>query len=269
MPDREPPAPHSGARRRESPDAGRIDAGLIEEWTRAGNWLFRRRSYLPLLVLAALAALSFAIPPGAAGRLDAWELAGMLVAAAGLALRAWTVGHAPAGTSGRGTRRLEAASLSTEGLYSVVRHPLYLGNLLIWAGVAATTGSLAAVAGTVLVFWLYNERIMLAEERFLHERFGAVFSRWAARTPALLPDPRLWRRHELPFSPVFALGRDHAAFYAWVASTTALEVAETLGACSGLDLAPFWGVYFGAGTVVYVVLWRLKKDSTLLDVEGR
>ncbi len=264
MPDRDPRAPHTGARRRETPDAG-----LVEEWARAGHWLFRWRSYLPLLVLAALAALSFALPPGTAGQLDGWELAGMLVALAGLVLRAWTVGHAPAGTSGRGTRKLEAASLSTEGMYSVVRHPLYLGNLLIWAGVAATTGSPAAVAVTILVFWIYSERIMLAEERFLRERFGSAFNRWAARTPALLPAPRLWRPNRLPFSLLFALGRDHAALYAWVAATTALEVAETLGAGDGLDLAPFWGIYFGVGTVVYVVLWRLKKNSTLLDVEGR
>ena len=264
MPDRDTPAPQVGARGRESPVAG-----LGEEWARIGNWLFRWRSYLPLLVLAALAALSFVFPPGTAGEVDTWELGGMLVAVAGLALRFWTVGHAPAGTSGRGTRKLEAASLSTEGMYSVVRHPLYLGNLLIWAGVATTTGSLAAVAATILVFWIYNGRIMLAEERFLHERFGSVFTRWAARTPALLPVPRLWRPYRLPFSLPFALGRDHAAFYAWVAATTALEVAETLGAGGSLDLAPFWAIYFGAGTVVYVVLWRLKKDSTLLDVEGR
>ena len=264
MPDRDPQPPHVGARGRESPDAG-----LVEEWTRSGHWLFRWRSYLPLLVLASLAALSFAFPPNTAGQLDNWELAGMLVAVAGLVLRLWTIGHAPAGTSGRGTRELEAASLSTEGMYSVVRHPLYLGNLMIWAGVATTTGSLAAVAVTVLVFWIYSERIMLAEERFLRERFGSVFTRWAERTPAILPAPRLWRPHRLSFSLPFALGRDHAAFYAWVSATTALEVAETLGAGGGLDLAPFWRIYFGAGTVVYVVLWRLKKDSTLLDVEGR
>ena len=264
MPRRDPPTPEAGARGRESPDAG-----LVEEWTRAGTWLFRWRSYLPLLVLASLTALSFAFPSSAAGQLDGWELAGMLVSLAGLGLRVWTVGHAPAGTSGRGTRKLEAASLSTEGVYSVVRHPLYLGNLLVWAGVATTTGSLAAVAVTVLVFWIYNERIMLAEERFLHERFGAVFTRWAARTPALLPAPWRWRPHRLSFSLVFALGRDHAAFYAWVAATTTLEVAETLGGRGGLDLAPFWGIYFGTGTVAYVVLRRLKKNSTLLNVEGR
>ena len=264
MPDSVSPAPAAEARRRESPDAG-----LVEEWTRAGNWLFRWRSYLPLAVLASLAALSYAFPPITAGQLDGWELAGLLAGLAGLALRVWTVGHAPPGTSGRGTRKLEAASLNTDGVYSVVRHPLYLGNLLMWAGVAMTTGSVVAVVVTLLVFWIYNERIMLAEERFLHGRFGPVFTRWAERTPALLPSPRRWRPHPLSFSLRFALGRDHAAFYAWVAATTALEVAETLGAGSGLELAPFWRVYFGAGTVAYVVLWRLKKDSTLLNVEGR
>ncbi len=264
MPNGDPPARAVEPRSREFPEAG-----LVEEWTRAGNWLFRWRSYLPLAVLASLAVLSYTFPPVTAGQLDGWELAGLAVGLAGLALRVWTVGHAPAGTSGRGTRRLEADSLSTEGVYSVVRHPLYLGNLLMWAGVAMTTGSVVAVIITLLVFWIYNERIMLAEERFLQGRFGPVFARWAERTPALLPAPRRWRPHQLSFSLRFALGRDHAAFYAWVAATTALEVAESLGAGSGMGVASFWWVYFGAGTVAYLVLWRLKKDSTLLNVEGR
>ena len=264
MPDRASPAPAEGPRRRGSPEAG-----LVEEWTRAGNWLFRWRSYLPLLVLASLAALSYAFPPSAAGQLDRWELVGLMVSLTGLVLRVWTVGHAPAGTSGRGTRRLEAASLSTEGVYSVVRHPLYLGNCLMWAGVAMTTGSLVAVAITVLVFWIYQERIMLAEERFLRGRFGPVFARWAERTPAFLPAPWRWRPHPLSFSLRFALGRDHAALYAWVAAITALEAAESLGAGAGLELAPFWRIYFGTGTVAYIVLWRLKKDTRVLNVEGR
>ena len=43
-----------------------------------------------------------------------------------------------------------------------------------------------------LVFWLYYERIMLAEEEFLRARYGKAFDDWAARTPAFLPNFRHW-----------------------------------------------------------------------------
>ena len=114
------------------------DAGLIEEWTRAGNWLFRWRGHLPLLVLIFLMWVSYSSSTSAvaAGRLDVWELVGILIGVVGLGLRAWTVGHAPRGTSYR-SQEPEATMLSTEGIYSVVRHPLYLGNFVLWIGSGA------------------------------------------------------------------------------------------------------------------------------------
>ena len=59
-----------------------------------------------------------------------------LVAMTGLFLRCITVSFAPDGTSSRDTRGLRAPSLNDTGVYSVVRHPLYLGAGLMWIGVA-------------------------------------------------------------------------------------------------------------------------------------
>ena len=246
------------------------DAGLIEEWTRAGNWLFRWRGHLPLLVLIFLMWVSYSSSTSAvaAGRLDVWELVGILIGVVGLGLRAWTVGHAPRGTSYR-SQEPEATMLSTEGIYSVVRHPLYLGNFVLWIGVALGAGSIAAVVIAGLVFWIYNERIILAEERFLHGRFGSSFEEWARRTPSFIPRFSGWRPNPLSFSPRFALRRDHTAVYALIASTTVLEVAETVGADVSFDLALFWWVYFWLGTIGYVTLLVLKKKSTVLEVQGR
>ena len=246
-----------------------VRGGLVSEWTRAGNWLFRRRSHLPLLVVAFLLWLSYGEAQAASeGGLDGWEMAGIGVGLLGLALRIWTVGHAPKGTSTRGTKQPEATSLSTEGVYSLIRHPLYLGNFAMWVGVALTTGSAWGTAVTALVFWIYNDRIMLAEERFLREKFGARFDAWAAHTPALIPRFRGWRPHSLPFSLRFALGRDVSAVYALVATTTVVELAEGVGAGRGFALDPFWWVWLGAGTAAYVVLVALKKTGRL-EVSGR
>lgn len=147
---------------------------------------FRWRSYLPLGVIAMLAvgvARGAAVDRAAVGAMAA---VGALLAAAGIGLRMAAVGRAPAGTSGR-HRRQYAAELNTAGLYARVRHPLYLGNLLVWGGVSVASGwplgAAASVACGALLFGL----IVRHEDRYLAARFGDRWRRWAATTPALFP----------------------------------------------------------------------------------
>ena len=103
---------------------------LREEFESSGNWLFRWRSYLPVAGLAIiLLAFREYEYPGNSETLDhIWEVVCLLVSFFGLAIRAYTIGHAPGGTSGRNTKRQKADTLNTTGAYSLVRNPLYLGR---------------------------------------------------------------------------------------------------------------------------------------------
>lgn len=107
---------------------------LSEEFESNGNWLFKRRSLLPLilLVVVVLGLRSVDQSNHRENRDHLWEMMCLAVAFCGLAIRIVAIGHAPAGTSGRNTKRQIANSLSTDGLYSVVRHPLYLGNFFVY-----------------------------------------------------------------------------------------------------------------------------------------
>ena len=153
-----------------------------------GAFLFRWRSYLPLLFLAfafpaffktvqmeALIGESFA---------HAWVYFCMAVSYGGLLVRCLTIGFVPAGTSGRGTRRQQAEVLNTSGMYSVVRNPLYLGNFLAMLGIAMSLMVWWLVVVFLLAYWLYIERIIWSEEEFLSARFGSAYDEWSARTPA-------------------------------------------------------------------------------------
>ena len=44
-----------------------------------------------------------------------------------------------------------------------------------------------------IAYWLYAERLMLAEETFLEDTFGDAFSTWASRTNAILPRLSNWQ----------------------------------------------------------------------------
>ena len=83
-----------------------------------------------------------------------------LLTLSGLALRAYTVCTTPKGTSGRNTARQVADHLNTKGIYSVVRHPLYLANYLIWAGILL-----------LLILW---EKFVLSHSETLSLIFGHI-----------------------------------------------------------------------------------------------
>ncbi len=77
--------------------------------------------------------------------------------------------------------------LVTGGLNRRVRHPLYLGLLLLLWGAAGTPLTLATAACASV----YIAIGIRSEERKLHRLYGAAYAAYCARVPALLPRP--WR----------------------------------------------------------------------------
>lgn len=245
--------------------------GLVHEYTATGNWLFRWRSYPPLAILVYVLVdvwLSPA-PLGGARWAPWWVAGGLALGLVGLAVRAAALGHVPMGTSGRGTKELRAETLNTRGLYSLVRHPLYLGNWFLWVGVAVVAGKPEALIVTTLAFWLYYERIMMAEERFLFQTHGEAFRSWAGRVPPFVPRLTGWEAPEHPFSLRYCLGRDYQALYAFVASVTLVILVRAGAGGRSWDFDPAWSAFFLSGTAAYVVLHLLKRRTRLLEAPDR
>jgi len=72
--------------------------------------------------------------------------------------------------------------LVTDGPYRYTRNPLYIGDLLMWAGWTVLLGSLPVMIGLVALAVGLNVGVRL-EERGLHRKFGATWDRYAATTP--------------------------------------------------------------------------------------
>jgi protein-S-isoprenylcysteine O-methyltransferase Ste14 len=244
--------------------------GMREEFEASGTWLFRRRGYLPLLLFPMLLMGAAGTSPAAGRPLDvAWDGFCIALALSGLVVRAATAGFVPRDTSCRNLARPQAESLNRTGLYSVVRHPLYLGNYLLWLGVAAFPGAWWAPVIVTLVFWLYYERIMFAEEEFLRRRFGTEYEAWASSTPAFLPRFSRWRPPAERFSLLTVLRREHSSLLALIASLTALEVARDHASTGRLALDPVWGTVLAATLALCLAVRTLKHRTRLLHVEGR
>ena len=245
---------------------------LREEFETSGQWLFRWRSYLPVALLVPVVA--FAGLRAREGLIDgpsrAFDLVCLVVSMLGVVVRAVAVGSAPAGTSGRNTAEGQVAStVNTTGMYSIVRHPLYVGNYLNWLGVALFPRSAWLAIVVSLAFWLYYERIMFAEEEFLRGKFGEAYARWASSTPAFVPDPRRWRPPALPFSTRTVLKREYSGVLGVVVCLAALDVVRDSAARGTFAYDPMWAWLTGATLVLYVALRTLKRHTRVLHVEGR
>jgi protein-S-isoprenylcysteine O-methyltransferase Ste14 len=70
-----------------------------------------------------------------------------------------------------GTEPLPGARLVTRGPYGYVRHPIYLGLVLLCTGYTLLWSNLIVALAVGLVAWLYFEGKARAEERWLVERY--------------------------------------------------------------------------------------------------
>ena len=240
---------------------------LREEFEQAGNWLFKWRSYLPLLMLGlVLVALRDFDYPGHSHSLDrAWGIFCLMISFLGLAVRIITAGSAPKGTSGRNTKGQNADSLNTTGMYSIVRHPLYLGNFLIWLGIALSLRSVWFAVITILIFWLYYERIMFAEEEYLRRKFSQEYLHWAERTPAFLPKFSQWKSPDYSLSIKAGLGNEYHGLLGITSVFAAFEMIEECIVQRRIVFEPGWIFLITFGVVAYVILLFLKKKTTILN----
>ncbi len=112
-------------------------------------------------------------------------VAGLAIQAAGLALRLWSMRTLRSSYS-RTLQTQERQCLVESGPYSVVRHPGYLGSVLVWVGFALTSRNLRVVGAVIaLVGGAYRRRIAV-EERLLRRDLPG-YAGDSERTHKLIP----------------------------------------------------------------------------------
>lgn len=109
---------------------------------------------------------------------------GALAVLLGTAFRLWASGYVK-----------KNKTLATGGPYALVRHPLYLGNILILGGFVLAAQWWPGILVLAAFLWFYYPPAIDYEDRKLERLFGEVWREWRARTRALWPRrPRgAWR----------------------------------------------------------------------------
>jgi protein-S-isoprenylcysteine O-methyltransferase Ste14 len=149
---------------------------------RIGNFFFHTRNFIfPF-------ALLFVFLPGPKMFADPMDavLLGFVVSGLGQLVRGTTIGFKYIIRGGK-DRRVYAEDLVTEGLYSHCRNPMYVGNVLIFSGIAIACNTWTTVLIAIPFGVFIYVAIIAAEENFLRGKFGAAFDAYCRDVPRWLP----------------------------------------------------------------------------------
>ena len=231
-----------------------------------GNQLFKYRGFVPVIfaigafyiqLIDTTERLSYGLVE---------EIAFFLVVLGHL-IRALTVGHRSMRTSGRNRSHQVAEVLNTKGMYSVVQHPLYLANILIWIGWTTLLCIPWLIVVATFVFVVYYLFIIYAEEQFLRGKFGQDYERWHRRTPRLIPNPFLYTSSPNDLSRRILFKNEYPG---WTASLSialciySLLLNRLYTFLEHPDL--YWKdwLVFGSGIAVFGLTFRYLKHRTKL-----
>lgn len=244
---------------------------LVNSFEKSGNYLFKNRGHIPVLLFVIVIPVIYFTDYPVLREFEYQLITGfaILLSVLGFIIRAISIGTTPLGTSGRNTKEQVAESLNSTGIYSMLRHPLYLGNFLMWIGIVVFTFNIYFVIIVSLAFWLYYERIMFAEERFLERKFGEKYMQWSEKIPAFLPSFKNYKTNEVPFSFVSVLRREYSGFLATVVSFAFVDHLRFYFIASGFDLYRTSSIILLGAIVIALILRTLKHSTKLLNEEGR
>lgn len=209
---------------------------LVKTFEKQGNFLFKYRGQFPVILF--LLAIPFVWKTDYSSISNynekLYTIISIMLALVGFIIRFYTIGTTPKGTSGRNTNEQVAEVLNSSGVYAIVRHPLYLGNYLIWIGIACFVFNTAFIVLVTLLFWLYYERIMFAEERFLEKKFGNEYLEWSNKIPAFIPRISKFTVSVIPFSIKTVLRREYSGVLATVLGFCFIEAIRNFKLRLGL-----------------------------------
>jgi protein-S-isoprenylcysteine O-methyltransferase Ste14 len=160
---------------------------------RAGDFLFHYRGLaIPLLVAPLLVIGEPASALRDASVARAFTIAGVAVALLGQLLRFFVVGFAYIKRGGK-NRRIYADDLVVEGVYAHVRNPMYVGNFLILVGLTLVYGAPLGFAVAIPAVAFIYFAIVVSEEAYLREKFGAAYDAYARDVNRFVPRLRGFR----------------------------------------------------------------------------
>ncbi len=245
--------------------------GLIQSMEKQGNFLFKYRGQFPVILFLLVIPFVYSTDYQSINFENQKFLLyiAITISIIGTLVRFYTIGTTTEGTSGRNTQKQVATVLNSTGIYSMLRHPLYFGNYLIWLGIAISTFNLYFIIIMSLIFWIYYERIIFAEEQFLKKKFGTEFNNWSVNLPAFFPSLLKFKKSNTPFSIISVLRREYSGVLATIIAFTYIEVLRNYFKDEVWEISSLSCQFLIFIIGLVLVLRSLKHYTKILDETGR
>ena len=149
------------------------------------DFFFRNRGYIPIplaIIILTFASLKIELLP-----------IGVILVVTGELLRLNGVRYAGGETR---TLKVGASVLCSSGPFAYLRNPLYLGNVIIYAGMVLIAGGefvWILLPVTLTFFFLEYGLIISLEEETLRQKFNKEYGEYLSMVPRLIPRVTPWK----------------------------------------------------------------------------
>ena len=149
------------------------------------DFFFRNRGYIPIplaIIILTFASLKIELLP-----------IGVILVVTGELLRLNGVRYAGGETR---TLKVGASALCSSGPFAYLRNPLYLGNVIIYAGMVLIAGGefvWILLPVTLTFFFLEYGLIISLEEETLRQKFNEEYGEYLSMVPRLIPRVTPWK----------------------------------------------------------------------------
>lgn len=149
------------------------------------DFFFRNRGYIPIplaIIILTFASLKIELLP-----------IGVILVVTGELLRLNGVRYAGGETR---TLKVGASALCSSGPFAYLRNPLYLGNVIIYAGMVLIAGGefvWILLPVTLTFFFLEYGLIISLEEETLRKKFNEDYGEYLSMVPRLIPRVTPWK----------------------------------------------------------------------------
>jgi len=243
---------------------------LLNSLEKEGNFFFKNRSWIPLIFFILIIPFLILQPNKNYNYNNSiWVIFCFSVSLIGLVIRIFVVGYVPRDTSGRNTQAQVAECINQTGLYSITRHPLYIGNFLMWIGIIMYAGNFSFAILTIAFYVIYYERIMFVEEMFLQRKFGEQYIDYAISTPILPYKFKNYRRPNLSFSFKKVIKYEYLGFTSMILSFVFVNILLNYFELKILKLDDAFLIILIASVFIFCIIRLLVKKTNIFQIEER
>ncbi len=240
---------------------------------KTGNFFFKWRNFVfPLMLLVLF--ISWMPPAEYIGSYwleDFKDIAAGLLIAGGLVFRGMTIGWAYIKRGGI-NKQVYAQELVTQGFFGLCRNPLYVGNMIIYAGVFILHGQPAVIVLGIIFYLFIYKSIVAAEEYYLERTFGFEYLEYCRHVPRWIPRISNYKTamENMSFNIKRSIAKDYTTIFNAGLAIVTIEIIESLVFYPG----PEFLITLQTGGAVLAILFAcvvaiktMKKYSFWIHVE--